>query len=153
MLAGERFCSQWLFLCDHSIESEQDRLLAIHLKGGIHALDFLDCSDANAVVALKDIYLDGQDAANNIWQVRHLAITEHHCLIDFCSNFIRGPLVCITEDIDNACAARNSVLSEMASTHCQNLPVQCKMDGISDHLGHFRWMQVAMRGILSLAHD
>lgn len=71
LFAGERCCSQWLFLCDASISSEQDRLLAIHLRAGIHALDFVDHKlDVGNVVTVKDIYLDGQDAANQLWQVK-----------------------------------------------------------------------------------
>lgn len=59
-----------MFLADDSVSGPDDWLLAVHLKAGPQALDFLDpLSDRGRLVTLKDLQLDAQDVTNRLWQV------------------------------------------------------------------------------------
>jgi hypothetical protein len=45
-------------------------LMAVHLKAGIQALDFLDpLSDRGKIATFKDLHLNAQDVRNRLWQV------------------------------------------------------------------------------------
>jgi len=46
-------------------------LMAVHLKAGTQALDFLDpLSDRGRIATFKDLHLDAQDVTNRLWQVQ-----------------------------------------------------------------------------------
>lgn len=62
--------SQWIFLADTTVQLETSWLLAVHLRAGPCAINYLDGSSAkNQRAILRNIRLTGKDESNLLWQV------------------------------------------------------------------------------------
>ena len=73
--AGDSQSSQWLFLADASVCGSEDWLLAVQMKAGPQAIDYLDpAQDVGRCVSLKDLRMEGQDTQNSMWQASLLPL-------------------------------------------------------------------------------
>ena len=72
-VAGSEQTSQWIFLADCNVTSDEDWLLAVKLVAGPCALDYLDSSvSVGKALSLRDLRLTGSDTSNKLYQVNLL---------------------------------------------------------------------------------